>query len=1073
MTKKHFYFLFAFLLGCFSAAAQEMTIKGKLTDATDGSPLPGASVTIPGTNKGVTTTSKGEFTIKVPGKNTTLRFSFIGYITKDVKVTSEKSLNITLNEDSKLLNEVVVTALGITRDAKSLGYARQTVDIGSMTESRSANLANMLAGKVAGLNVIPGGGPTASTRIEIRGNKSFTGNNQPLWVIDGVMIQNDMGEGEESYLDYGNIAGNINPDDIESIEVLKGANAAALYGADAATGVILVTTKKAAKQKGFGITYSLNAMFGTINQWPEFQNVYGGGNSVRLGESNKYRNLNSPNSVFLSVYNARSWGIPMIGFDVVGRDGNVKSYTPNPNNVYDYYSTSHSITNNVSVSKANDQGQFRFSYSNTSATDVLKGANERNRHNLSLRAGYNIHRNVNVEGNVRYTIDKINDRAYSGWNDRNPMMAYLFLPRDASLDELTPWKDASGNALKFSSAADSEFKNPLWSLNECWNEDTKKWLLADLSVNINLTHGLKLKLKGAADIQSIHAYDFTNKGTSWQVDGKYKTFNRNIDNYQWEGLLSYDRKFKNFSISANAGASWREYERSQITSLTENLIVHDVASLSNSAEAIQTKETEERRNRKSIYAAVSLGFRDYLYVDVTGRNDWDSTLPINNCSYFYPSVSGSFVFSEAFDLPSNIISFGKLRASWAKVGNGTSFNQLFNNYIYDGLFNGIPIYNLGSLLKNSDLKPETTYSTEVGFDLRFLNSRLNLDATYYYTKSVDQIMRRKIPTSIGFTDKIVNSGVMENKGIEVSINAVPVKTKNFTWDMTFNISKNNNKVVSIADNTSFLTIGTWSSGLNINIEEGEPYGVLRGVDIKYDENGVAMIQENGRPYTDANAYLGNVQPKFMGSFGTGFKYKDFDLNLMLDFKCGGKFFSASAFHGVREGSNLRSLQYRDEFLFSQTVLGESSNERMGINDETKGFYSDNSRAKGGLFPGIVYVQDSETGEYISKGPNTNYISPQTYWQNASGMYSFFIYDASYIKLREITLGYTIPKKIIRKTPLRSVRFALVGRNLWTIFQNTPKGIDPQATATSGNAQGLEAGYALPTAYYGFDLKVSF
>jgi TonB-linked SusC/RagA family outer membrane protein len=1062
---------------------QRKEISGTVEDS-KGQPLPGVSLVVKGTTTGTVTDQNGRFRMDIPADTRILVVSFVGMMQQEVNVSGKTSFEIVMDEGTIGIDEVVVTALGITREAKSLGYARQSVNINSMVEARDANLTNMLAGKAAGVNIISAGGSTASTRVVIRGNTSLTGNNQPLYVVDGVIIQNDMGKVEgrtvgaagASDIDYGNIAANINPDDIESIEILKGANASALYGSDAANGAILITTKKAKKTTDLGISYNLNYMLNTITQFPEFQNIYGGGNSHRLGETNKYRSMAYANMALLSPYNARSWGLPMLGFDVVGRNGVVKTYTPNPDNVVDYFSTSRQIVNNISVSKSNEWGSFRFSYANTNSNDVLEGANKRNRHNFALRSGYNLSKKINLDANIRYSIDKVTDRSYSGWSERNPMMAYLFFPRDLSLSELVPWKDAEGNAIRLSSENVTEYYNPYWALNECWNEDTKNWLLADLTINIEITKALKMRIRGAADIQDSNGFDFTNKGTKGIEDGRYSTFYRNIKNFQYEGFLFYYKKLKKVSLNASVGANWRDNSLYRNTSLTSKLILHDIASLSNSAEAIQTTESLETMRRESIFGSATFGYNEWIYFDVTARNDWNSTLPIEHCSYFYPSASLSFLFSDAFNLQGKILSFGKFRASWAKVGNGTSFNQLYNNFRYGGIYNNIPIFELGSRLKSSALKPETTYSTEIGADLRFFSNRLSTDVTFYTARSVNQIMNPKISPSTGYTEGTYNSGEIRNKGVEISVNATAVKKTDFVWDMTFNWSTNKSEVVSIMDRLSVYTLAEVGSNLRINAEEGKPYGVLRGSRQMRDADGNLMVNaSNGRAVVESDAYLGNVNPKFIGSYRSSFIYKNFDFSFMVDFRAGGKFFSRSALHGVREGNWLRSLANRDDYTFSYTVLGEDDLERRGLNkNEPSLAYTDNNRVMGAIFEGILYNFDETSGTYTKIGPNNWYLQPQQYWSHAASyLMDWFIYDASYIKLREISFGYNVPFSIMKKTPLSTAKLSLVGRNLATLYKNTPRGIDPQATNSTGNAQGIEAGFTLPTAYYGFDLKITF
>jgi outer membrane receptor protein involved in Fe transport len=477
-----------------------------------------------------------------------------------------------------------------------------------------------------------------------------------------------------------------------------------------------------------------------------------------------------------------------------------------------------------------------------------------------------------------------------------------------------------------------------------------------------------------------------------------------------------------------------------------------------------------------VYGAINLGYKDWLYFDVTARNDWNSTLPIDNFSFFYPSVSTSMIFSDALDIPNNVLSFGRIRGSWAKVGNGTSFNQLYNNFRYNGIFNSIPTFELGTRLKSSILKPETTYTTEVGIDLDFFKKRLGINTTYYQMKSVDQIMNPRISPSTGYVEGTFNSGEIRNSGLEFVVDVNPIRTKDFNWDMTFNWSKNNSKVVSIMEGLNEYTIREITSNIRVTVEEGEPYGIFRGSRQMRDAEGNLMVDEaNNRALVESNAYLGKISPDFMGSFLSSFRYKNVNLSFLIDYKVGGKMFSRSSLHGIREGNWYQTLENRDDYTFSYSVLNESNEERYGVNKNDPYIaYTDMDRVKGKRFEGMMYKFDEETGTYSKVGPNLAYIQPQQYWQHAaSNLMDWFIYDASYAKLREVSVSYSMPSKLLAKTPIRGASIALVGRNLLTLYKNTPKGVDPQATASTGNAQGIEAGFSLPTVYYGFDVKVTF
>lgn len=1092
-TKTSVALFFAFILGCFAAFAQDISVKGTIFDSNE-EPVIGATVSVVGTNRAVNTDVEGNFTIKAK-IGAILSIRYVGCKPKNIQIKNSNPIKITLEYDSQVLNEVVVTAMGITRDAKSLSYARQAIDTESMTEARGSNLLDMLSGKAAGMQIISGGGPTASTRVVIRGLNSITGNNQPLFVIDGVPVMNN--DGEDGELDFGNAVNAINPDEIENIEVLKGANASALYGSDAANGVVLITTKKAAKaNKGLGVTYSLNMMFGHLYNFPTYQNIYGTGQNglfEKIGSAtNRYGAQNNqisfdPNLPYfiynpnMAGQNTDSWGMPMLGFDIVGRDGNVKAYSPNPSTIEDMYQTSTMITNNVAAEKKFEKGSFRLSYNNVHSDDILKNVNKLDRHTFNLRATAELAKWVNIDVNTRYQYESVDHRAYRNASDRNPVYAIIGLARDISMSELTPWKKEDGTPFTYSG-----FNNPYWLLNEVDNGDSRNWFMGNVTLNFTITKYLKLRGRAATDIQNSEGWGFTNMYTTFNRQGDYNNWKRNRSNNNYDALVMFNKNFFNnkFNVSANAGTSYQEIKGSRLKSSVTMLQFPDIKSLANNKGQLLSIQENEWKKKVAVYGMASMGWNDWAFLDLTARNEWSSTLPQKNNSYFYWSAGTGILINNLLKLDSHKFPYIKIRGSYAQVGNDTGYDKLISGYYKaekNNTFNGISYYIGDDLLKTMDLKPERTNSWEVGVDLRFLDGRISLDATYYSKVTRDQIIEADAPFASGYQKEMLNAGKMANKGVELSLTATPLQFKNFSWTTTINWSKNKNKVIELSPGVDRYEIGS-AQFIKTYAEVGKPFGVFYGNDFKRDENGNILVANNGMAKFEENQYLGEVQPDWFGGWSNTFKIFDFDLGIAIDFQKGGKVWSYTAYEGARHGQTVQSLQGRYEYFQSKLILGEDDIERWGFvnpsftNDpnatQYSHLYADGDRVKGIYLEGVY---DEDAGPDLAGKKTVAWVRPQDYWNHGYRASSNrYIYDASYVKLREISVGYNIPAKWVRKTNFfRSARISFVGRNVAILYQKTPKGMDPQATSTTGNAQGFERGFNLPMATYGFDLKVSF
>lgn len=1074
------------ILMLFSASvmqAQNRTVKGTVSDA-QGEPIIGANVVIVGGTKGVITDLDGKYSIQVPENGAVLKFSYIGFKTKSFNVVKGKNvLNVTLEEDAVMLEQTVVTAMDLRRDEKSLSTAFQKMDVESMTENRDAGFVNMLAGKVAGLQVISNGAAGSAT-VRIRGANSISGNNQPLYVIDGVPIINDVTDGE---IDYGNPANSINPDDIENIVVLKGANASALYGSDAANGAILITTKKAGQRSGLGVTYSTNVQFTEFSQYPIYQNIYGGGHINRF-ENNKANSFNGdvkvpydPNMPYgiqrMGGYdNSRSWGMPMLGFQVVGRNGELKSYVPTPANTTSMYQTAYSWTNSVSIERATEHVSTRIGFTNLRSDDVLEGLNNLTRNAFNVRSNVKLTKSLDVDLNGRYTHENVKNRSYRNNSDRNPIYTLMDMPRDLSIQEMYPWKDENGKPTAL------QFKSPVWMLNELSNQDKKEWLLADVTVNYKITKDLKLRLKAALDLNMKEGYEFRNMYTPGDADGFYKEFTEKSRNYTYEAMLSYNKTWKDFNISASVGANSQDFLFKKQNSEIGTLATSDFISLTNNGATVKSWPEYNAKKKQAVYGTASIGYKDFIYVDVTGRNDWSSALPSDNRSYFYSSYGVSFVLTELVkSIPKDWLSYAKIRGSYAKVGNDTGFDQLLNGFSYNTSYLGdMAWFESENKRKTNSLKPESTTSFETGLDLRFLKDRASLSFTYYNKNTKNQILTSTINGVSGYGEALFNAGEVKNWGYEVTLGVVPFRNKDWEWKVDINWAKNNSEVVSLANGMDYMTLTTVQNSVELRIVKGEPLVSLYCREPwKTNDEGQVLVGANGRPLSGEAKFLASVEPKWTGSIRTSLRWKDLTFSAMLDIRMGGHVWSETAFQSSRNAQSIMSLGGRTEHLFSDLILNEGDQTGyLGILDPKyvpngkNNIYMDASRPKGMNIPGAVY-DSSVPG--LAGQPCQAWIKPIDYWTNDSGKNGeLYLYDASYVKLKEISLGYNIPKNWLRKIGfIQSMRVSAVGRNVAILHQKTPKGIDPEATSSMGIQQGLERGFNLPTSSYGFDFKITF
>jgi TonB-linked SusC/RagA family outer membrane protein len=974
----------------------------------------------------------------------------------------------------------------------------------------------MLSGKAAGMQITPGGGPLASTRVVIRGNNSLTGNNQPLYVVDGIPMEaNEVGE---DGLDYGSPINSINPDEIESMEVLKGANAAALYGSSAANGVILITTKKATKKPGLGVSYGYNMMFGSLYNFPTYQNIYGMGHGTRLNAPagvNHY-DLNNrgwtyqrdlPYGIFIpaAVDGFRSFGLPMLGFDIVGRNGQVRSYSPQPNNVKDMFQTSTAITHSLSLDKVTDESSFRFSYTNIDSDDIIENLNNLNRHIFNVRATAKISNIIDVDANARYMYEAVDHRNYRNDNSsKNPFRILMDMPRDVQTAELTPWKRENGSAYSYEG-----FMNPYWALFEIANADNKHDFVGNVAFNIKLPYNITARLRAATNMNVRQASEFSNLGSGADGgDGYYSTQKETWKNNNGDFLLDYsDRYGDNVSLSASLGATIQHQHSESERAWVDALKYYDMKSLSNTNGTVSASEGMNQKQKQGVFATASLGLYDWLFFEGTLRNDWSSSLPTKYNSYLYYSVGSSIILTDAFKVDKDaVLTFAKVRASFAEVGNDTGFDQLrakftkpSTQYLGNSYFQG------EATRPQPELRPETTRSFEVGTDLRFFDNRLSVDFTYYNKSTIDQILSAEVSRPSGYNNSIINSGEVRNRGVELSLSYTPFRTNMFSWTTTFNGASNKTKIISMPGGQ--LLRGNGENGLRTASFVGQPFAVFYGTDFKYTDDGRVMVQKDGRAVEDPELrILGTVEPEMIGGWINSFRLGQFDFGAMMDFQVGGHVWSQTSMRGGINGQTVQSLAGRLERLWSEQVLGENGEERQGFlnpnntvlpgstltptTDNPKYvLYPDWERPKGLQLGNAVYDSSVDyfgkqfndlNGNGINDGgaeqiwmENYAWVNPDDHWTHGGKRNLNYIYDASYIKVRELSVGYNVPTVWLRNTPLRTVRLSAVARNMAILYQGTPRGMDPQATSNTGNDQGLEKGFNLPQANYGFDIKVTF
>ena len=1032
-------------------AQSPRTITGKVQSKTDGKGLPGANILIKGTTVGAVTDADGGFSINAePNRNgapLVLTASYIGFISQEIPLGNQTQLVISLTEDASQLSEVVVTALGIARDKKALGYSLQELKGSEITQARSTNLVNALSGKIAGVQVTATNGlPGASSRILIRGANSIGGNNQPLFVVDGIPIDNgsynvtpgSTSNTNNTTVDYGNGASSINPDDIDNISVLKGANAAALYGSRAANGVILITTKRGAAGKGVGVTVNTNTTFENPLRLPDFQNGYGQGLQGQFAYvDGKGGGVNDGVD--------ESWGpaldgrlIPQYNSPIDPATGK-RTATPwvaRPDNVKNFYDTGVTTTNSVALTGGSDKGDFRLGYTNLYQKGMLPNTNYK-RQNLSLNAGWNFTPRLNVRTSINYIKDGSDNR-------QNLNLYWIWFGRQVDLDDLKANPVESGTdpsqwPVQRNWNA-NYWNNPAYALKYFQYGNEKDRIIGNVTATYKLTDWLSLTGRTGTDFSNDRRITKQAKGVGLP-NGSYTEDIVYVRETNSDFLLTADRRFSDVHVVASVGGNTRRNYTQRDYLYASELTIPNLYNIGNakSRPTVLNRITDKRVN--SLYGSASLSFRDYLFVDLTARNDWSSTLPAGNRSYFYPSVSVSAILTDMLGLQSKTLPYAKLRGGYAQVGNDTDPYNLTQVYTSETSWGNTTTFSENNLIYNKNLKPEITTAIEFGVETRLFSNALQFEFTYYDKNTRNQILLANVAQSSGYYNSVINAGQIRNSGFEVELSGAVVKRPGgFRWDVGFNFARNRSKVVDLGGLSTYQ-INTSSLLRNVILEArpGDPYGNFYGTYYQRDPSGNLIFNSQGYPVAASDRkVVGNIMPKWTGGFQNTFSYKWVSLSSLIDVRYGGNVFS----QGINIG--------RYTGVLAETLPGREGNI---------------------VGPGVVETKNAD-GTF-SYAPNTKAVAnADDYYHNFynRNVNENYIFDASYVKLREVRLGFAFPQKWFGRTPFRSVNFALVGRNVALLYKNLPH-IDPETSYYGdGNVQGFENGNTPSARSMGFNLS---
>lgn len=1079
MGKRIHLFLLALAIGVIQGAAQVTTVRGIVTTEEDGEPVIGASVIVKGTSLGTVTDVNGRFELSgLPPSATRLLISYISLMAKEVAIAPQVS--VTLKSDTHLLDEVVVTALGISREKKALGYTAQEVKQNALVQGKDNNLLNSLSGKIAGVRITNTQGDVGSSRIVIRGETSIAGENQPLFIVDGIPVDNSQLNARSSGRDFKNAIADLNPEDIKTLTVLKGPNAAALYGARAAHGAIVITTKGGDKrQKGIGITLHSSTQVSFVATLPEFQNLFGQGAGGRFSYvDGKGAGVND--GVDESWGPRLDIGLLIPQFDSpLDADGNrvATPWVSHPNNVRDYFRMGISTNSGISVARGDDKYQFRVGYNYEKQVSIVPDAGT-NKTNISLNTDYHLAKWIVVGATANYIVYTApslpGSATPSGSNVRSnsPMLQFLWFGRQVDTNSLKADYTRNWNS--------SYYDNPFWSASYNTQSQERHRLIGDLHAEFRLTDGLNVRFRTSTDWYNDRRKSKVKWGSAGAGSpyGSYAEDAYTVKENNTEVLATYIKQLnKNWGIDALLGFNVRNKQYENNYQAAPRLAVADLYTLTNSRDPLISSNDFYRLRQYGLYGSIQLDYRRWAFLNITGRNDWSSTLPVDNNSYFYPSVTASVLLSEAFGWRSKAVNYLKIRGGWSQVGADANPYQLATVFTSETAFNGNPLQSSSTIGMNPNLKPEKTSSIEAGFEAAFWDNRLYLDFTYYKTDSRNQILKLATTAASGYTSQVRNAGHIRNRGYEIQLGAVPIQTsKGFRWNLDLNYGANSSKVVKLDDEGLITSYQLYSSGIQILASVGEAYGTLFGTSYVRDANGNVVVDANGLPkISTTNKTLGKFTPDWIGGISNTFSYRSLSLSFLIDASVGGSIFSNTNKTGKYTGVLANTLSGRDAehggLWYYTDAMGNNVRlpESPSYSVSSDGLYyaQVNGQSTRVYQDGIMVEGVTESGS-----KNEEVVSAEKYYHRIYSIAEANVYDASYVKLREVALSYRLPRLWTQKLHLQEASVTLTGRNLWTIYKSVPN-IDPESALTTGNAQGVEA-YSLPTTRsFGVNLSVKF
>ncbi len=1061
--------------------AQEREISGTVTSADDGAPIPGVNIVVKGTTNGTVTDGKGAYHLTVPAEGGTLVFTFIGLQTAEVEIGARTTVDVQMAADVRQLSEVVVTALGIEKTKNELAYAAQKIEGEQISRTRDNNFINALSGKVSGLDIKRPNSMGGSTNVVIRGSKSLTGNNQALFVVDGVPIDNsntngiNQATGRGGY-DYGNAAADINPDDIESINVLKGAAATALYGSRASNGVVLITTKKGRAKKGVGVSLNAGWSVGKVDKstFAEYQNKYGEGYGAYYEDASGFfleRDVNGDGTLDLvtPVSEDASYGAPFDpsksvylwdAFDPASPNYlKPHPFTAAKNDPSTFFEDSHTSNYSVLLNSTGDKGYYKIGYTRNAEKGIVpKSSLQKDFFNFG--GSYKITDKLTANASLNTSFVKGLGRYGSGYDDKNLMTN--FRQWWATTTDIKDQKDAyfrnhknvTWNWADPDDLTPIYWDNPYFTRYENFENDNRLRNWGYASLDYKITDWLNVMGRFSLDTYSEKQEERQALGSV--TTSSYSRFNRNFKEYNYDLMANIDKDLSDdITLKAVLGTNIRRTSVESIFANTNGgLVVERWYSLSNSKNSINAPvETESTLGVDGYFASASLGLKKMVFVDLSARRDQASSLPVDNNAYFYPSASLGFVFSELVG-PSPWLTGGKLRVNYAEVGNTAPPQSLDDYYAKPTGFGSVPLFSVPSVKNNPELKPERTKSFEVGLEMAFFDDRAGFDVTYYKQNTVDQIVPAPVSRATGYDAKYINAGNVENKGVELQVYATPVKTDDFFWRLNLNWTRNRNEVVSLGAPVSEggidnLQLGSYQGGVSINASLGQPYGTIRGSNFVYNDKGQKLVDTDGYYQVSAtsNEIIGNINPDWIGGINNTLSFRNVSLSFLIDMKKGGDLFSLDMYYGLATGIYPESAGTNN--------LGNPIRDAVGDGG-------------GWLFPGVK--DDGSPNDVMVDASAENGYGTFGYAYNPAAA---FVYDAGYIKLREVVLTYSLPQSVYSKIGSNGIDISLVGRNLWIIDKTLPYA-DPEDGLGSGNlAAGYQVGAYPNVRNIGFNLRFQF